>query len=134
MKTNFRWKCSYMGTVWYQVTDATGTYEAALRHSIGNYELSICNGDTVRRDAKAAIGLLVRDCNSAVAVPPETVAAFNAWRAAEHAAHMAKLDSQPERYGVIAPNDELRQPPMVARAAIYVCGPGWQPLALEACQ
>jgi hypothetical protein len=124
----FVWKCSYMGTVWYQVTDATGTYKAALRHSVGEYELSIANGDIVRRDMKAGIGLLVRDCNGATAVPAETVAAFNAWRMAEHTEQMARLDSQPERYGVIAPDDEMRRPPMTARAAVYVIGPGWTPV------
>ncbi|MGY3482244.1 hypothetical protein ACVW1C_000127 [Bradyrhizobium sp. USDA 4011] len=121
-KPQFAWTCSYMGTVYYRVTDETGTYEASIRHSVSDYELSIANGDDVRRAMRTGIGMLVR---YAEPLPAHIVAAFNVWRAAEHAAAMAKLDAAPERYGVIPPDDELRKPPMVARAASYDHATGW---------
>lgn len=140
MQPKFRWKCSYMGTVEYEISDRTGVYRAEIRHSVGDYELSIANGETVRRDMKAAIGILHRchftdsefraSCDSGTGgpfyvVPAETVAAFNAWRAAEHAEHIAKLEAEPHSYGVIAADDPIRKPPMVAVGGHYMIGTGW---------
>ncbi|MHC2251015.1 hypothetical protein ACVILK_000707 [Bradyrhizobium embrapense] len=124
-KPQFAWQCSYMGTVYYRVTDETGSYEVSIRHSVSDYELSIANGDDVRHAMRTGIGMLVRH---AEALPADIVAAFNDWRAAEHAAAMAKLDAAPQRYGVIAPDDELRKPPMIARAASYDPARGWTPV------
>ncbi|KGT73712.1 hypothetical protein MA20_42965 [Bradyrhizobium japonicum] len=114
-----------MGTVYYRVTTATETFEASIRHSVSDYELSIANGDDVRRAMRTGIGMLVRSIDP---LPADIVAAFNAWRAAEHMAQMAKLDAAPERYGIIAADDELRRPPMIARAASYDVATGWTPV------
>lgn len=123
----FRWTCSYMGCAWYEVSDHTGTYEVQLRHHADDYELSIANGDDVRRDMKAAIGLLHRSGRSWEPIPCETVDAFNAWRLSERAKHIAEMQSQPHRYGDIDPNDTTLFPPiMPVRGAVYVVGPGWQ--------
>lgn len=132
MNPSFKWQCSFMGTVDFMVTDETGTYRASMRLSVpSGYELSIANGDDVRRDMRASLGLLVHGVEP---ISAETVAAFNTWRAAEHAAFMAKLDAQPERYGVILADDNLRKPPLVARAARYVTGHGWQPVETSYCK
>lgn len=125
MQPRFSWKCSFMGEVEYEVIDATGRYLIATQHAPSDYHLSICNGETARRDTLAKVGLLVRSHNCDRSIPAETVAAFNAWRAAEHVAHMAQLASQPERYGFISADDSLRQAPAVLRGAHYVIGPGW---------
>lgn len=127
MKPRFQWKCSFMGTVDYIVTDETGTYCATLRHSVGKYESSIANGNGVRRDMQQAIGLLVR--NSHEPIPAATIDAFNEWRLADHVAAFATIDADPERYGVIAADDPLRQPPMIAKAGRYIIGQGW--IAIE---
>lgn len=125
MAPKFKWQCSFMGTVYYRVTTATESFEASIRHSVSDYELSIANGDDVRRAMLTGIGMLV---HRAEPLPADIVAAFNAWRAAEHLAQMAKLDAAPERYGIIAPDDELRRPPMIARAASYDRATGWTPV------
>lgn len=129
-KPTFRWRVSYMGTVWYDVTDETGSYSAALRHSASNYELSIANGDEVRRDIKTEIGILRREfpARDGYAMPAATVAAFNDWRMERHRAFMAHLEAAPERYGVIAADDALRQDPKPARRGDYVAGAGWREL------
>ena len=114
-----------MGTVAYAVTTATETFEVSFRHSVSDYELSIANGDDVRRAMQTGIGMLVRGANP---LPADIVCAFNAWRAAQHASAMATFDSQPERYGFIGPDDELRRPPMIARAASYDRATGWTPV------
>lgn len=127
-KPRFRWTFGYMGTVGFNVTDATGTYEAELRTQLSDYESSICNGDLVRQECRSAIGILRRaNCQKvgtlwSYAMPTDTVAAFNAWRAAEHAERIAEIKRQPERYGVLADDDPILQPPMVARAGDYVFG------------
>lgn len=130
MEPRFRWTCSYMGCTWFEVSDGAGTYELELRRSAEPYELSIANGDDCRRDMVAAIGILRSShCNKTprlFEVPAATVAAFNTWRLAEHREHMARLDAQPERYGVIAADDPLRKPPLAARQGHYVIGEGWK--------
>lgn len=125
----FRWKLSYMGTVEYEVFDEAGRYLVEIRHSVGDYELSIANGDGVRSDWKSSVGILRRvgcikrpDGSWSFEVPPDVVDAFNEWRLEQHLAQMAKLDAQPERYGFIGPDDELRRRPMLARGGDYRFG------------
>jgi hypothetical protein len=125
----FRWKYSYMGCVSYMVTDETGTYEAEIRHGFSDYESSITNGDLSRQEAKSAIGVLRRHSSVKLgadrysfAMPRATVDAFNAWRSAEHARHVAQIKAQPERYGIIPDSDPIFAPPMAARWADYVFG------------
>jgi hypothetical protein len=127
MEPRFRWRCSCRGLVWYSVTDHTGTYEVELRRGVLDYERRDYNGtaEEFARDVVASVGLLRRAYRSDLPIPAETVAAFNAWRAAEHAAQITQLDRSPERYGVIAPTDPIRTPPMVAVGARYEVGTGW---------
>ncbi|WP_439398557.1 hypothetical protein ACRQ5Q_14695 [Bradyrhizobium sp. PMVTL-01] len=124
----FRWKLSYMGGVEYEVFDETGHYRVEIRqHSPDAYELSIANGDDVRSAWKSAVGILRRasgfskrvDGHHSFEVPPDVVDAFNEWRMEQHLAMIANMESQPERYGVIAPDDELRKPPHLARGGDY---------------
>jgi hypothetical protein len=142
----FRWVCSYQGCVDYEVTAATGVYWAELRTSAPDYALATANGDDVRRDMITSIGILRRSHSTPTCtlawtkdpstarlfqVPLETVHAFNRWRAAEHARHVAELESQPHRYGPIAADDPVRHPPMLACAGYYVCGQGWTRVPLN---
>lgn len=125
MQPSFVWTCSYQGCTWFRVHDSTGTYEAELRRSCPDYELAVANGDSVRREMVSAVGILRRSHSVASGgapgrgyrcfeVPAETVAAFNAWRAAEHAAQLARLRAAPGRYGVIADSDPLAIAPAPA--------------------
>lgn len=123
----FGWVLSFMGTVEYEVADDTGTYRAEIRHSYSDYELSIANGDDVRMHIKESVGILRRhSCASpsdhSFEMPTATVAAFNAWRLARHLAFVAKLEAAPERYGVIAEDDPLRKPPMIAKRGRFERG------------
>jgi hypothetical protein len=129
MKPTFRWHCSYVGTIDYMVTDATGVYRADLRRSFDDYESNISKGEDVRQECRTAIGILRRSsCINVGAdrysftVPRETVDAFNEWRAAEHAAHVAQLRAHPERYREIADDDPLIAAPVPAKRGEYVFG------------
>lgn len=126
----FRWKLSYMGGVVYGVHDETGSYEVeiALR-SPDSYHLSVCNGEDVRSEVKSRTGILRRhscirraDGSWTFEVRPEVVDAFNDWRMAEHFRWLAKLEAEPERYGVIGPDDPFRQLPILARGGDYRFG------------
>lgn len=134
MKTEFAWKGSYMGTVWFHVSDDTGSYIAEFRKSAGEYELSIANGDDVRRDVVASIGILRRQhatpeqwkSGRAYEMPESTIAAFNAWQLAERAEFIAKMKAAPERYGDIDESDSFLFPPIItARRGWYETGVGW---------
>lgn len=123
----FRRMIAFMGVVEYEVTDATGTYRAEIRHSYTDYELSIANGDDVRRQIKEEVGILRRhSCASrtdhSFEMPAATIEAFNAWRLAEHLAFIAHLDASPQRYGIIAADDPLRAPPMIAKRGRFERG------------
>ena len=137
----FAFACSYQGTVWFRVTDETGTYEAEFRRSVPDYEMATANGPDVRRDMVESVGILRRshlsDADLAAwradrsapcfAVPQATVDAFNAWRAAERAAHIAQMQADPDRYGIVDPADPFIFPPILpARRGWYVAGKGWQ--------
>lgn len=129
MIPRFEWFCSFMGTADFRVTDHTGSYEASLRRSVDSYELSIANGDDVRSEMKSGVGIFRRshcvrlpDGSYDFEVPPETVDAFNEWRMQQHLAFMHRLDTQPERYGIVTTHDPLRGPPPMARGGRYVIG------------
>jgi hypothetical protein len=120
MATGFhaRWTCSYMGCVWYEITDATGRYEVEVRHRLGDYERSILNGPQCVKDCETAIGGIHRSSHSWEPVPAETVAAFNAWRMAEYEAFVAK--------GRLRGWDiSEEKPPEPVRGIHYVIGAGW---------
>lgn len=126
IKPTFRWTCSYLNCVWYEVTDETGTYEIELRRRVCDYERSIANytDETWERDVVAAIGLL-RRTDSTRPIPDATVAAFNAWRQAERDQWIAKWKANADRYGPFDPNHETAQPIPPVRAGYYEVGKGW---------
>jgi hypothetical protein len=120
----FRWKCSFMGGIEYEVFDETGRYLVEIRdRSPGAYELSIANGDHVRSEWKSSVGIL-RCFSSAnnFEARPEIVDAFNEWRMEQHLDFIRQIESQPDRYGFLAPDDPLRNPPPLARGGRYVMG------------
>lgn len=111
---HFAFKCSYMGCVDYMATDLTGTFRATLRTRLGDYERSILNvasDPTYPEKVESAIGLLVRCvCDDCGGIRPNTIKAFNDWRAAEHESAMAFMRAHPERYGTEF-NEPWCQPP-----------------------
>jgi hypothetical protein len=129
---SFRFKCSYMDCIEYEVIDTDGErYRVEIRErSPDAYALSIANGDGVRSEWKSSVGILRRASGYAKGtngkysfeVPPDVVDAFNEWRMEEHLRQMAILDAHPEKYGVIGPDDELRRRPMLARGGDYRFG------------
>ncbi|TJW14416.1 MAG: hypothetical protein E5W82_10595 [Mesorhizobium sp.] len=133
----FRSTCSYMGCVWFEVRDQTGSYKAELRVALGDYERSILNYDPdgIRKHVENAIGLLTRCvADNAGEIPAATVAAFNAWRLAEHERHMAHLRANPERYGTEF-SEPWFQPPLPVSAGRWTRESGWsrvEPMAIAA--
>jgi hypothetical protein len=133
MKYHFEWKSGYMGTVDYMVTDSTGTFRASLRTELRDYERSILNphAPNIVRDVESAIGLLVRSvCDNCGEILPETIDAFNAWRASEHASQMAHMRANPDRYGTEF-NEPWFQPPKPVRAGRWTAESGWTPVRTE---
>ena len=121
----FKWKCSYQGTVWYEVRDSSGMYGLELRRRADDYERKRYNGDDAdwQRNVVDMIGVLRREYDSQREVPAATLHAFNAWIIGEHGAHMAKLRADPQRYGT---DFSAIVPPTLARAAArYQVGTGW---------
>jgi hypothetical protein len=118
----FAFKSSYLGEVDYMVSDSTGTFRATLRHGLGDYERSILNGPDVVHECETAIGLLIRCvCDNGGEVLPETVAAFNAWRAAEAQRMADFMKARPERFGA----DIQTETPMLAAGGYWQRGEGW---------
>jgi hypothetical protein len=103
-----------MGTVWYKVSDETGSYELELRRNTSDYERSISNYDDAGFAANVVgmIGVLHRSYSIDKPVPDSTFRAFNAWLLSEHAKHAAEIASQPQRYG-----DYVPAMPMLAHSA-----------------
>jgi hypothetical protein len=127
MTYHFKWQSGYMGTVDYMVTDSTGTFRAELRTQLGDYERSILNydADGIAKHVESTIGLLTRCvCDNHGEILPETIAAFNAWRADEHARQMAHMRAHPERYGTEF-NEPWFQPPKPVHAGRWSEQTGW---------
>lgn len=124
----FRWKCSYRGTVWYEVIDQTGRYEVELLRDPAFEDRAHFNGTEAewQRDVIGKHNVLVRDYMATSPLPDPTLHAFNAWRRAEHAVHLAQLLAEPDRYGQIADTDPVRTPPPPVSAGYYVVGEGWK--------
>lgn len=134
----FAWKCGFMGSSVYSVTDSTGTYEATLRNSLGDYERSILNPHAGAEDVvsfadqvESEIGILRRSvCDNAGEISAETLAAFNHWRAIEHARAIEFMAARPERFGDVS---DMVAPSPVS-AGRWTRGHGWKavaPVALE---
>lgn len=127
----FDWKSGYMNTVEYMITDSTGSYRASLRHALGDYERSILNphAPNLERDLESAIGLLTRCvCDNQGEISPDTIAAFNEWRASEHARQMAFMRAHPDRYGTEF-NEPCFQAPLPVSAGRWTSESGWQRVA-----
>jgi len=124
----FKWKCSYQGSVWYDVWDHTGMYEIELRRRADDYERKCYNGDDTewQRNVVSMIGVIHRAYSSDIEVPALTLHAFNAWLIAEHEKHIAELKAQPERYGNYW--REIAKPMLPHAAARY--DKGWQITAI----
>lgn len=120
---------AYMGTFDYMVYGDGQPYRVEVRRSAGDYERSVFNGDDARwnRDVLGAIDLLRRTSDPGRALTAAVVAAFNQWQAARHATNLARIVSNPARYGELAADDALRIPPRPVRGAVYQVGTGWVP-------
>ena len=127
-KVHFRWVCGYRGCTDYMITDDTGTYRAEFRHTLEEYQPGVHNYTPAEweRDVVPTLGLLRRYIPTSP-VPAATVAAFNEWRLAERADHVAKMKAAPEKYGEIDEHDTRLFPPILpARTGVYVVGKGWE--------
>lgn len=122
METKFRWTCSYMGCVDFEVIDPIeGRFEIEERREASDYERSISSydDDGWQRCIVASIGTIRRRSYTSRPIPERIVDAFNAWRAAEHEAARAKMLAQPHRYGSaeeLEPWLEEHRPPAVVGA------------------
>ena len=82
----FAWKCSYMGCDWWIATGPgfkDRGEELERRTMVGEYELSIANGDQVRAEMKSCLATIRR--RNGKPLPDGAVSAFNAQVEAEHA-------------------------------------------------
>lgn len=135
MSFHFAWKCSYRHSVWFEIHDASGRYEAELIRKPTPYADSQYNGNAAEyaRDVEASAGILRRSvCDAAGEIAAETIAAFNAWRAAEHAAQIAHMRAHPERYGTDFESDPWFQAPAPVMAGRWTRGAGWSRIAEKA--
>ncbi|WP_192242758.1 hypothetical protein [Mesorhizobium silamurunense] len=122
---HFRRVCSYMGTIEYEIRDDAGTYRAELRTRLCDYERSILNyrPDEIAPEIESTIGMLRRCvCDNRGEVDAATLAAFNAWRAAEHDSWLSRMRAEPERYGT---DFSDFPPPVPAFAGFWEKGKGW---------
>ena len=121
----FKFHCSYQGSTWFDVWDATGMYQIELRRSADDYERKFYNGDDAdwQRNIVAMIGVM-RGASGSIEreIPADTLRAFNAWRQAEHDEHLAQMRAQPERYGTDL--SDIKPPLLAHAAAVY--RDGWQ--------
>lgn len=130
MAITFRFRLSYLGEFTFDVFDGAERYQVAIRRNPpDSYHLSICNGDAVRRDLLACTGMLHR-CSGSAPISAATVAAFNAWKSAEHAAFLEHIGgANAEKYSCIGPSDPLRAAPAPAVGGEYISGHGWRAIA-----
>ena len=120
---SFRWLSSYMGGVEYEVRSGGECFRLEVRRSTDDYERRIINGgDAEWQNQIAQIGMLRGCCRI---VPQDLVDGFNAWQIARHDAFMAKMDGDPDRYGVIPADDPLRRAPRPVYGGHYVANVGW---------
>ena len=103
MARHFKWKCSWLGHVSYEVRDDSGVYEIAIRRTFSDYDRMACRPEA--RDDEAdqidVLSLGASDRAPSLAFLRE----FNAWLAEDHAEQLAFIRSRPERYGEITEAD-----------------------------
>lgn len=127
---SFHHKGAGMGHAWYSVhgAEGSGEIEYVTPQHMTPYMRSIHNGTPAEfaRDIESSLYVLRWSADPCRGITRDMLAAFNAWRMAEHAVFVAKIMAQPERYGITSPDDSLLAPPVTLRAGRYVVGEGWQ--------
>ena len=99
----FKWKCSWLGHVSYEVCDDSGVYEIAIRRTFSDYDQTACRPDA--REYEAGQIDILSLGGSGRAPSLALLREFNAWLAADHAGQLAFIRSHPERYGEITEAD-----------------------------
>lgn len=125
---NFKWKCSWLGHVSYEVRDDSGVYEIAIRRTFSDYDRMACRPED--RDYEAGqidvLSLGASDRAPSLAFLRE----FNAWLAEDHAGQLAFIRAHPERYGEITKADTapggLLSGPRPCRAIKAYGQDGWR--------
>ena len=111
--------CAYLGETDYRAIGRADLGRLTVRHRLGEYERSILNGgaEYAVRMVEPLIGCIRAFCGKRI--PDDIVNAFNAWRAAEHAASVARIKAAPERYGEWSEleSDPFFAPPRPVRGA-----------------
>ena len=120
-RIHFSFRAGYMGCIWYDVTDESGSYQICHRHTLGDYERSIANGPDTVRYMETQIGGVWRCSASTNPLPREIVDAFNAWREASFEHSMATLRG---KYGDGIDLSDCRTP-VPARAVHCIIGEGF---------
>lgn len=112
-----------MGFAEYEVAGDGAAYRVEVRRSVSEYERSIFSGTEAewQRDVIPSIGLLRRMYEPRKPIPGAVIAAFNTWRAAEHARTVSEIR---DRYGPSL-NLVFPDPPPPVRGGAYVVGSGW---------
>jgi len=99
----FKWKCSWLGHVSYEVRDDSGVWEITVRRSFSEYHRLACRPET--RDYEA-VQIDVLSMGASDRAPSlDLLREFNAWLADDHAGQIAFIRSHPERYGEITQAD-----------------------------
>jgi len=126
MTYRFAFAWGYMGHTGTRVSGTGEPFEVAVRHTVSDYERRhMSGGEDAFVQAVAEIGMLRREHNIDREMPAELVAAFNAFRAAEHARSIVQIEADPRKYGVLDADDPIRVPPITAWGARYVRDVGW---------
>jgi hypothetical protein len=99
----FKWKCSWLGHVSYEVRDDSGVWEITIRRSFSDYDRRACRPET--RDYEAGQIDVLSMGASDRAPSLELLREFNTWLADDHAEQLAFIRSRPERYGEITQAD-----------------------------
>lgn len=93
----FRWKCSWLGHVAYEVRDETGTYEITIRRSFSAYDRETCRPES--RDYEATQVDVLSFGGGGDRLPTLAfLREFNAYLADDHKAQIDAMRANPKRY------------------------------------
>ena len=119
-----------MGHIWFTAysPEGNGEVEYVTESHLSDYHRKTYNGTPAEftRDVEAALHVLRWASDPCRALSAEFLAAFNAWRMAEHAGFKAEILGQPDRYGITDESDPLLAPPVALKRGEYVLGHGWR--------
>ena len=109
----FKWKCSWLGHVSYEVRDDSGVWEITVRRSFSDHDRRACRPETREYEAGQIDVLSMGASDRAASL--DLLREFNGWLADDHAGQIAFIRSHPERYGEITqadtgPGGQLRGP------------------------